>query len=102
MFRSKTIIVVVATLVFSVPDIGSAQTPPDQREKVDLEMVAKIREEGLQRSQVMETLSYLTDVHGPRLTGSPQIKKAGGWAVSKLSEWGLQESHLEPWGPFGR
>jgi hypothetical protein len=65
-------------------------------------MVAKIKEEGLQRSKVMETLSYLTDVYGPRLTGSPQIKKAGGWAVSRLSEWGLEDSHLEPWGPFGR
>ncbi len=71
-------------------------------EKVDTAMVDKIKEEGLQRSQVMESISYLTDVHGPRLTGSPLTKVAGEWTKKKLSEWGLEDSHLESWGPFGR
>lgn len=71
-------------------------------EKVDLEMMKKIREEGLQRSQVMETLSWITDVIGPRLTGSPQMKQANEWTKNKLAEWKLQNAHLEPWGPFGR
>jgi carboxypeptidase Q len=78
----------------------SAQIP--QVEKVDLEMVKKIREEGTQRSQVMETLSWLTDVHGPRLTNSPKYKRACEWARGKLTEWGLQNAALEAWGPFGR
>jgi carboxypeptidase Q len=78
----------------------SAQVP--QVEKVDLEMVKKIREEGTQRSQVMDTLSWLTDVHGPRLTNSPQYKRASEWAKGKLTEWGLQNATLEAWGPFGR
>src|SRR5262245_56566489 len=73
-----------------------------QVEKVDLEMMKKIREEGMQRSQVMETLSWLTDVHGPRLTNSPQYIRAREWAKGKLTEWGLQNASLEAWGPFGR
>jgi len=72
------------------------------QEPVDWAAVQKIRAEGFQRSQVMETLSYLTDVYGPRLTNSPNYKKAAEWAVSKLSQWGLSNAHLEPWGVFGR
>ncbi len=71
-------------------------------EKVDLDVVAKIKEEGTKRSQVMETISHMTDVHGPRLTGSPQLRTASEWAKNKLTEWGVKDSHLEPWGPFGR
>jgi hypothetical protein len=72
------------------------------QEKVDLEMMKKIREEGMERSQVMQTLSYLTDVIGPRLTGSPQMKAANEWTKNKLAEWGLENAHLETWGVFGR
>jgi carboxypeptidase Q len=72
------------------------------QEKVDLEAVAKIKAEGLERSQVMETLSWLTDVHGPRLTNSPGYKAAAEWAKNKLASWGLQNAQLEPWGQFGR
>ena len=50
----------------------------------------------------MQTLSYLTDVIGPRLTGSPGLKRANGWTRDKLSSWGLAGAHLEAWGPFGR
>ncbi len=71
-------------------------------EKVDLDAIYKIKDEGLNRSQVMTTLSYLTDVYGARLTGSPQIKAAGEWTKTKLNEWGLSQVNLETWGPFGR
>ena len=71
-------------------------------EKVDLEMIGKIRSEGLERSQVMQTLSYLTDVIGPRLTGSPNMKAANEWTKTKMTEWGLVNAHLESWGEFGR
>jgi carboxypeptidase Q len=64
--------------------------------------IAKIRDEGLNRSQVMPTLSYLTDVIGPRLTGSPNLKRANEWTRDKMTSWGLANAHLEPWGPFGR
>ena len=71
-------------------------------EKIDTAVIDKIKEEGLQRSKVMESISFLTDVHGPRLTGSPLTKIAGEWTKNKLSEWGLENAHLESWGPFGR
>src|SRR5215216_3043421 len=71
-----------------------------QSEKIDTAMVARIRAEGLQRSQVMETLGWLTDVHGPRLTGSPGFEEAGMWAVKRLSTWNLTNVHKERW-PFG-
>ncbi|HEY6402545.1 MAG TPA: M20/M25/M40 family metallo-hydrolase, partial [Blastocatellia bacterium] len=89
---------IVTALIFCLA--ASAQVT--QVEKVDLEMMKKIREEGTERSQVMETLSWLTDVHGPRLTNSPQYKRASEWAKGKLTEWGLQNATLEAWGPFGR
>jgi len=64
--------------------------------------IARIREEGLKRSHVLETLSYLTDVIGPRLTASPNMKRANDWTRDQLTKWGLQNAHLESWGPFGR
>ena len=75
-----------------------AEAQPDESE-ADLKA---IREEGMERSQVMETLSYLTDVIGPRLTASPGMKRANEWTRDKLEEWGLENAHLEAWGPFGR
>jgi carboxypeptidase Q len=70
-------------------------------EKLDLDAIYRIKEEGLQRSAVMETESYLTDVYGPRLTGSPNIKEAADWAEKTMKNWGLTNVHLETW-PFGR
>lgn len=68
----------------------------------DSDAVARIKAEGMERSQVMATLSYLTDVIGPRLTGSPNMKRANMWTQDRLNNWGLYNAHLEPWGPFGR
>jgi carboxypeptidase Q len=76
--------------------------PAAAQEKVDLAAIDKIKAEGLERSQVMETASWLTDVYGARLTGSPNIKAAGEWAAKKLTEWGMVNAKLEPWGYFGR
>ncbi len=64
--------------------------------------IEKIKDEALNRSQVMQTLSYLSDVIGPRLTASPGMKRANEWTREQLTKWGLQNSRLEPWGPFGR
>ena len=68
----------------------------------DLDAVYTIKEEGFQRSAVMELLGYLTDIHGPRLTNSPNIKAAATWTTAKMLEWGLVNVKREPWGPFGR
>jgi hypothetical protein len=64
--------------------------------------IDKIKAEGLDRSQVMETLEYLSDVIGPRLTASPGMKRANEWTRDTLAKWGMQNAHLESWGPFGR
>ena len=64
--------------------------------------VQRIKDEGMNRSQVMQTLSYLSDVIGPRLTASPGMKRANEWTRDQLTKWGLQNAHLESWGPFGR
>jgi hypothetical protein len=77
-----------------------AQSKP-QDEQLDYAMIGRIREEGLNRSQVMDHISWLSDVYGPRLTGSPAIKQAGEWTMKKFSEWGLANAHQETW-PFGK
>ncbi|MBV8857646.1 MAG: M20/M25/M40 family metallo-hydrolase [Acidobacteria bacterium] len=64
--------------------------------------VERIKDEGLNRSQLMQTLEYLTDGIGPRLTGSPALRRANAWTRDRLTSWGLSNAHLEPWGPFGR
>jgi len=64
--------------------------------------IARIRNEGLNHSQAMEILEHLCDVIGPRLTGSPNLKRANEWTRDKLTSWCLANAHLEAWGPFGR
>lgn len=91
----KRKLVIVVAIFLALSTVAYAQ------EKVDLGVVWKIKDEGFNRSQVMETLSYLTDVYGPRLTGSPQMKAANEWSQKKLEEWGLENSHLESFS-FGR
>jgi hypothetical protein len=77
-------------------------TPATRPEPVDLAAIQRIKDEGLQRSQVMDTAWYLTDVHGPRLTNSPRIRSAAAWASKRLIDWGISNVRQESWGPFGR
>jgi hypothetical protein len=65
-------------------------------ERIDTEMNARIRTEGMDRSQIMRTMHYLTDVYGPRVTGSPNHENAAKWAVGRMTEWGLSNGRLEP------
>ena len=65
-------------------------------------VIDRIRDEGMNRSQIMQTLSYLTDVIGGRLTNSPNMKRANEWTRDTMTKWGMQNAKLEPWGPFGR
>jgi hypothetical protein len=87
---------------FLLITLFSVQFSFAQDEKLDMDMVNKIRKEGLENSKVMETVMYLTDVSGPRLTASPNYMKAANWAKNKLTEWGLANANLEPWGDFGK
>src|SRR5260221_8626654 len=88
----RTTLLLVPLALLSGP--LSAQTSDDA--------VARIKEEGMNHSQVMQTLGYLSDVIGPRLTASPNMKRANEWTKYKMTEWGLSNAHLESWGPFGR
>lgn len=81
------------------PVQGISQVPPP--DAADLDAVARIKDEGLQRSQVMDTLWYLTDVHGPRLTNSPGMRAAAAWAEARLRDWGISNVREEPF-RFGR
>jgi hypothetical protein len=95
--RATALFVVLFSLHVAMPH--AADWPSTER--LDLDAIYRIKEEGLQRSKVMETESYLTDVYGPRLTGSPNIKEAADWAQKTMTSWGLANVHLETF-PFGR
>jgi carboxypeptidase Q len=70
-------------------------------ESLDLTMYQRIRDEGLNHSHVMEFATALMDGIGPRLTGSPNLKKANEWTRDTLTKIGLENAHLEDWGEFG-
>lgn len=89
--------IVHSLALFVLPIAASAQTT----ERLDYQMLGRIRDEGMQRSQVMDIVSWLADVHGPRLTGSPGFKQAGDWTIETLKKWGMANVHYEPWA-FGR
>jgi hypothetical protein len=91
----------MAALLFTVPAVPplSAQ---DHGDRSDLSIVGKIKTEAFENSQVMDTLWYLTDEYGPRLTASPEFRQAADWTVKRLEGYGLENAKLEKWGPFGR
>ena len=92
----------VAAGLVMVAGVGFAQKAPGgTAEKLDLEMYARIRQEGIYHSRVMEYSSALFDDIGPRLTGSPNFHKAGEWTRVQLAKMGCVNAHLESWGDFG-
>ena len=100
MFRHRfaAVVMVVALLL---PSAAFAKT----KSKVytaPAEDLEKIMNEGMNNSKVMDTLSYLTDVIGGRLTNSPNMKRANEWTRDTMAGWGMKNAQLEAWGPFGR
>ena len=89
----------------SAPAVPAAADPYSEvqpaTECLDLNMYQRIRDEGLNRSHVMEFASALMDGIGPRLTASPNAKKANEWTRDTLTKIGLEDAHLEDWGEFG-
>jgi carboxypeptidase Q len=73
-----------------------------QKENLDMSMMAKIRDEGMNHSQVMDIIFNLTDANGPRLMQSPGYFKAANWAKTKLASWGMENARLEAWGNWGK
>jgi carboxypeptidase Q len=87
MLRTRALIMVCALM--------AGYTPALAQDAADIN--AKIRKEETENSQVMRTMHFLTDVYGPRLTGSPNLKAAGEWAIKQMTAWGFENGHLEPW-----
>ncbi|MFO8175924.1 MAG: M20/M25/M40 family metallo-hydrolase [Longimicrobiales bacterium] len=88
-------------LSFLFVSMSFVPEPVPAQEPVDWEIVAKIREEGFQRSQVMDMVGYMADVLGPRLTASPSMRRAQEWAQEKMREVGLESIVLERAGEHG-
>jgi carboxypeptidase Q len=95
----KHSIVAVICILLMTPALAPGQAT---QEKVDSAAIARIKEEGLKNSQVMDLLVYLCDVYGPRLAWSPEYKKSADWASKKLREWGLQNVGYDKWAPMGK
>jgi hypothetical protein len=90
----------IALMVFLRLNPAVAQDTAESSTSDDA--ITRIIEEGMNHSQVMTNLGYLTEIIGPRLTGSPNLKRANEWTRDRLTSWGLTNAHLEAWGPFGR
>lgn len=90
---------VVAAVALALAPAAPAQVA---QEAVDLDVVQRIREEGLESSRMEALAGHLTDVIGPRLTNAPGMTRANEWTAEKLEEWGLSNVVIEPWGEFGR
>ena len=80
---------------------GGASMAGAGAESADLDAVEIIRREGQTRSQAMQVAAILTDVYGPRLTGSPLLRGAAEWSVERLQRWGITNARVEEWGAFG-
>ena len=88
--QNRIIATFLIVALFSLPVLGQSSAN-------DSALLAKIREEAMQRSQIMKTMHMFTDLYGPRLTGSPNHKNAAEWAVKQMTAWGMQNAHIEPW-----
>ena len=96
---AASLLLLFSLLGTNLPSLRAQQAPPAA---VANDVVERIKDEGINRSQLMQTLAHLTDVIGPRLTNSPAARRANEWTRDRLTSWGLANAKLEPWGPFGR
>ena len=85
----KRILAVAVAIGFAMPLAA--------QEKVDVATIEKIKSEEMSHSQVMDIMSWLSDVYGPRLTWSPNATRAGDWAMGQMKSWGLSNVHKESW-----
>jgi carboxypeptidase Q len=85
--RSSRISTIILLGVLGVT--ASTQSP------VDLGVVGRIKQEALSRSQAMDHVGWLSDVYGPRVTGTPNYSRAAEWAMKRMNEWGLANVHEE-------
>ena len=88
--RIKTTALLLFCFVFQSLTFAPAQ-------RIDATIHDRIRKEATDNSQIMRTLHFLTDVYGPRLTGSPNHRAAAEWAVKQMKDWGFDNAQLEAW-----
>jgi hypothetical protein len=88
-------------LVLSFSAFALAADQPAE-DKADLSIVHRIKAEAFQNSQIMDTLFYLSDANGPRVTNSKGFKSAAAWVVKRLQDYGLSNVKQEEWGVFGK
>ena len=101
-------VLIFLPLVFAADKNNASESNPPSyelaqpvKETIDYTMYQRIRDEGLRHSHVMEYASALMDGIGPRLTGSPNLKRANEWTRDQFTAMGCSNSHLEDWGEFG-
>ena len=87
----------ISVAVLALSSVLVPFVPLGAQQQLDPTINDKIRQEEEQHSQIMRTLHFLTDVYGPRVTGSPSLKAAGEWSIKTMSSWGFTNGHLEPW-----
>src|SRR5689334_11171853 len=93
MMRRAVLLILVVCALVPIVGVGRPTSVAAQEPAID----ARIRGEEQAHSEVMRTLHFLTDVYGPRLTGTPSLKAAGEWSIRTMESWGLTNAHLEPW-----
>ncbi len=89
MLNRRAVAIGLITILLCLPALAQNGT--------DKDLLERIRQEEKNNSQIMKTMHMLSDMYGPRLTGSPNHKAAAEWAVKQMTAWGLQNGHLEPW-----
>ncbi len=89
-----------AALLLGGAAVPSLDSQAPNAESVDYGMISALRQQELDHSQALDHVSWLADVYGPRVTGSPNFKAAQDWAMKKFREWGLTNVHREYF-PFG-
>jgi carboxypeptidase Q len=92
----------VAIACLMLVTVAATRLQTEQRaDPTDAAAIQRIREEASTRSQLTSTVGTLTDLYGPRLTGSPNLRAAAEYVIEKLKGWGLDDARTELWGPFG-
>src|SRR5262249_33695921 len=95
--RSRAALAAVCLAVFVSPAPAQDAAVGTAEEKAALELDAKIIADAAKTSEIMKNLGYLSDVIGPRLTGSANLKRANEWAAEVMKGYGLSNVKLEPW-----
>jgi hypothetical protein len=89
----KELVSVYVVVMCSLPGLLLAQAG----EAADTALLSRLKKEQAESSQVMEILSMLTDVHGPRLTNSSGFARAAEYAKVSLESWGVTNVHFDYW-----